>query len=64
MLNNKTDIGATSARAARMMQQARYFISGSAAPDWTVFDDRVLKEGLAGVSAAGWFDNAWRLRKE
>jgi poly(3-hydroxybutyrate) depolymerase len=57
-------VGATSARAARMIQQARYFISGSAAPDWTVFDDRVLKEGLAGVTDAGWFDSGWRLPPE
>ena len=47
-----------------MCQPARYFISGSAVPDWVIFDERVLREGLAGALGAGFFDDDWKLRKE
>jgi len=53
-------VGATSARALRMIQPARYFMSGSAVPDWVIFDETVLRKGLAGVTAAGWFSDDWK----
>jgi len=55
-------VGATSAVAMRRMFPARYFISGAAAPDWTVFGEEVLEKGLEGVKAAGYFTREWKLR--
>jgi len=57
-------VGMTSARAGRMMQQARYFVSGSAVPDWVVFGDEVLMVGMEGVAAAGYFEHDWSLSGE
>jgi hypothetical protein len=53
-------IGATTARATRMLQQARYFISGVVCPDWVVFSEDTLLRGMEGVAASGYFDNRWR----
>jgi len=55
-------VGATSAVAMRRMFPARYFISGSAVPDWVVFGEEVLSKGLSGVKAAGYFSRDWKLR--
>ncbi|MHC4472798.1 MAG: carboxylesterase family protein, partial [Planctomycetota bacterium] len=54
-------VGATTAEMTRASQQARYFISGSACPDWVVYSDDTLLEGMAGVAASGYFGNAWEL---
>jgi len=54
-------VGATTAKAMRMAQQARYFISGAAVPDWVIFDEKVLREGITGVLDAGYFTNDWKL---
>ena len=56
-------VGATTAKAMRFAQQARTFISGSAVPDWVIFDETVLEMGLAAVRAAGYFTNDWSLTR-
>ena len=52
-------IGMTSLKAIRMNYQARYFISGVAYPDYTVFGLEILSEGMEGVLECGYFDNGW-----
>jgi hypothetical protein len=54
-------VGAATPRAMRMAQQARYFISGTAIPDWVVWGDETLLAGMAGVADSGYFDNDWGL---
>lgn len=39
----------------------RYFVSGSGYPDFMVFSSQMLKNGLDGVEAAGFFDRDWKL---
>jgi hypothetical protein len=51
----------TGLRGARAAERLPYFSSGVAYPDWTIFSARTLSAGMAGVEAAGYFDNAWRL---
>jgi dienelactone hydrolase len=57
-------VAATTPRAMRFTQPNRYFISGAAVPDWVIFDETVLRKGLAGVLDAGHFENDWSLREE
>ncbi len=48
-------VGATTAKAMRMAQHARYFLSGTAVPDWVVWAPETLTEGMAGVVSSGFF---------
>jgi len=54
-------LGATTAVTMRMAQQSRYFVSGSACPDYAVWSTDALDVGMEGMAAAGWFDGGWRL---
>jgi pimeloyl-ACP methyl ester carboxylesterase len=45
-------------------ERVGYFTSGVGYPDWTVFSSRVLRDGLDGVRAAGWFGNQWNLDED
>lgn len=38
-----------------------YFVSGVAYPDWALLGVEFLEQGAAGVRAAGFFDDQWRL---
>jgi dienelactone hydrolase len=53
-------VGGTGVRGMRLTDRLPYFVSGVAYPDWCVFGPAVLEQGVAGVVAAGLFDNAWR----
>lgn len=55
-------IGFTSPKAARMILNTQYFISGVACPDYVVFGIETLSKGMDGVTEAGYFDNQWGLK--
>lgn len=45
----------------RLADRLPYFVSGVAYPDWCVFEPAVLRTGLEGVLAAGYFGSDWKL---
>jgi dienelactone hydrolase len=45
----------------RLSDRLPYFVSGVAYPDCIVFDSEILTKGVAGVHAAGFFGNDWRV---
>lgn len=45
----------------RLADRLPYFVSGVAYPDWCVFEPAVLRTGLEGVLAAGYFGTDWKL---
>ncbi|MBC3785638.1 alpha/beta hydrolase-fold protein [Spirosoma utsteinense] len=42
----------------------QYFAGGSGFPDYMVFDISMLRDGVAGVKTAGFFDNNWALTNQ
>ncbi|MFZ1946964.1 MAG: prolyl oligopeptidase family serine peptidase [bacterium] len=38
--------------------------SGAGLPDFMIFDDSVRKSGWAGIVAAGFFDSAWKVKRD
>jgi hypothetical protein len=55
-------IGHSGDRGARAGVAISIFGSGVGIPDFVVFGSEVLTSGDAGVRAAGWFDQEWKLR--
>lgn len=53
-------VGGTGIEGFRSTDRLPYFTSGTGYPDWCVFSKDVWSKGLAGVKAAGFFDNNWR----
>lgn len=51
----------TGPEGMRLTDRLPYFLSACEYPDWTVFKPNVLLDGPAGVTAAGFFDNQWRM---
>jgi len=54
-------IGFTTPLLTRYSLEPRYFTSGVAYPDYTIFGPETLTEGLKGVREAGYFDGEWKL---
>jgi hypothetical protein len=54
-------IAGTGFAGDRLPAALPYFTSGVGVPDFVVIDAAMLTDGLPGVRAAGWFDNAWSL---
>ena len=42
----------------------QYFAAGSGFPDYMIFSLDMLKSGAAGIKAAGFFDNEWRISED
>lgn len=45
----------------RLINRIPYLAPGIGVPDFVVFDAKMLRDGIDGVRAAGYFDNDWRL---
>lgn len=54
-------VGGTGLRGMRLTERLPYFVSGVAYPDWIVLGTDVLRDGTAGIRAAGFFDKDWQL---
>ncbi|MCG3126655.1 MAG: hypothetical protein CHACPFDD_01506 [Phycisphaerae bacterium] len=54
-------VGGTGRAGLRLCDRLPYFMSGVAFPDYCVLSPQMLHEGFAGVRAAGFFDQAWRI---
>lgn len=54
-------VAATGKAGQRVLDRVPYFVSGVHLPDWTVLCASMLAEGSAGVKAAGFFTNEWRM---
>ena len=64
--NNKGSvvvIGATGEEGWRTAFSNRYFISGAGYPDFLVFSSEMLRSGMDGVKATGFFGNDWSLER-
>jgi len=48
-------------RGAALSTAVPYMTSGVGLPELLLFDSSMLRQGVPGVLAAGWFDNAWSL---
>jgi hypothetical protein len=46
---------------SRLTERIPYFLSGVGLPDWLVLDPTVLRDGLAGVRAAGFYGPDWQI---
>ncbi len=53
-------VSGTGLTGMRLSSRLYYFGSGSGFPDFLVVDASMLRQGLPGILAAGFFDNAWR----
>jgi hypothetical protein len=45
----------------KLTNRIPYLAPGVGLPDFAVFDARMLRDGIEGVRAAGFFDNDWRV---
>ncbi|MEW6251380.1 MAG: prolyl oligopeptidase family serine peptidase [Planctomycetota bacterium] len=54
-------IAGTGLPGLRLTERVPYFVSGVELPDWIVLGAETLRQGTAGVRAAGYFDNHWRI---
>jgi hypothetical protein len=45
----------------KLTNRIPYLAPGGGLPDFAVFDARMLRDGIEGVRAAGFFDNDWRV---
>jgi hypothetical protein len=54
-------ISGTGVEGPRSGDRMALFTSGVAYPDWTIFSADVLKKGVKGVKACGFFSNDWKL---
>lgn len=57
-------VAGSGAVGERLTERLAYFMSGVHYPDFLVLTPRALTEGVAGVQAAGFFDNDWRISAE
>lgn len=48
----------------RATEANQYFAAGSGFPDYLVFSLEMLQSGAAGIKAAGFFDNEWKLPED
>ena len=61
-----TSVGVISGTGVKGMQAAnanQYFAGGSGFPDFMIFRLEMLKSGVDGIKAAGFFDNNWTLNE-
>lgn len=54
-------VSGTGPLGMRLTDRLPYFLAGCEYPDWVVFKPNVLTDGPAGATAAGFFDNQWRV---
>lgn len=52
-------VTATGDRGMKAAYSNHYLVNGTSFPDVLIFDDKVLAEGLDGVTASGFFGNDW-----
>jgi dienelactone hydrolase len=52
-------LASTGPAGHRVLERIPYFVSGSHLSDWSVFDAKMLSNGMQGVRAAGNFRNDW-----
>lgn len=60
-------IGVITATGEKGMKAAwgnDYLLNGTFYPDFLIFEDSMMSEGLPGVKAAGFFDNSWSIKKD
>jgi hypothetical protein len=53
----------TGIAGARLGYTLAPFISGVGYPDYTVFNSQVLQSGDDAILAAGWWNEAWKLKE-
>lgn len=41
-----------------------YLLNGTFYPDFLIFEDTMMSEGLPGVKTAGFFNNSWSIKKD
>ena len=54
----------TGMKGAKAAYANHYLVNATTFPDFMVFTDKVLSEGIPGVISSGFFDNSWQLRDE
>jgi dienelactone hydrolase len=57
-------IGGTGIKGMRAAEANQYFAGGSGFPDYMIFSLDMLSKGEAGVKAAGYFSNQWKLEND
>ncbi len=55
-------IAGTGMPGMRLLHNQRYFVSGTGYPDWMILHTDMLRDGEAGVIAAGYFGNDWSVQ--
>lgn len=54
-------IGGTGLKGMKAANANQYFAGASGFPDFMIFDIEMLNKGTAGIRAAGFYDNEWKL---
>ena len=54
-------VAGTGPAGLRLTERLPYFVSGVAFPDWIVIGADMLRDGVQGIRAAGFYDNDWQL---
>ncbi len=54
-------VSGTGMNGFRAATPNRYFISGTGFPDFMIFSPEMMKSGIGGIKAAGYFGNDWSL---
>lgn len=57
-------VASTGEPGARTLEMMSYLSSGVNVPDILVVDSAMLKQGLEGILAAGWFNNNWKVGEQ
>ena len=57
-------IGGTGIKGMRAAEANQYFAGGSGFPDYMIFSLDMLSKGEAGIKAAGYFSNQWKLETD
>jgi len=57
-------IGGTGIKGMHAAEANQYFAGGSGFPDFMIFSLEMLATGEAGIKAAGYFNNQWKLEKD
>jgi pimeloyl-ACP methyl ester carboxylesterase len=62
--SDNASIGVVTATGKKGMKGAYandYLVNGTSFPDLLIFDDTMMKEGISGVKASGFFGNSWSI---